>query len=173
MSSVAPPTPWADDSKCFLHSSASFNISDLPGCKWKLGCHVRQGMIFGRLRSCCQQNVIHCPLKCWSQQVRRASGVDQWVVALFKCFKCLPHRQQLLQWNSTGALLNMLQNRCYFTIYGKKVPKYWKCQPAIPHVTSQNWSCKVWVCNNWSCEGVFIPASPTQPPTTDLTNSLS
>ena len=144
-----------------------FSPFKCSACRWKLGCHVRQGMIFGRLRFCCQQNVIHCPLKCSGrsvlQQVRTPSGVDQWVVALFKCFKCLPHRQQLLQWNSTGALLNMLQNRCYFTIHGRKVLKYQKCEPAIPHVTPQNWSWKVWVCNSYTYQGVFISASPTQP----------
>ena len=50
------------------------------------------------------------------------SGVDQWVVALFKCFKCLPQRQQVLQWNSSGALPNMQQ--CYFMMRWKKVLEF-------------------------------------------------
>ena len=112
----ATTTPWTSDWKCFqVHSSASCirllqtrpaneNWDAVQGEPKYL---VTEEVVGDKMSFTVSSSVQASSVR---QQVLTPSGVDQWVLALFKCFKCLPHRQQVLQWNSSGALLNTLQN---------------------------------------------------------------
>ena len=132
----ATTTPWTSDWKCFqVHSSAScIRLLQTRPANENWDAMQGEAKIFGHRRSCWGQNVIHCLLKCSSSSVQASSvhqpvltpsGVDQWVLALFECFKCLPHRQQVLQWNSSGALLNTLQNRNCLMMHVCKERRWW------------------------------------------------
>ena len=136
-----PLEHWVESPfKCPVHSSVS-------AWKWKLWSMKNNIWSLKKLLA----------TKCHSLSPRvfepgSPSGVDQWVVALFKCFKCLPQRQQVLQWNSSGALPNMQQY--YFMMQWKKVLEFQLVLSVNPTKIS-------FTKNQGSlCQDVVIPPNP-------------